>query len=104
MVKAISMKENGGVIFMTDSLDSLEAVENDSLVPFSHETGTSILSFNIIETRASTDGYEIRLDIDLDSGYELEDVKMKITFEDLAAYETEDIHQGVRYALGFFNN
>ena len=45
-----------------------------------------------------------RLDIDLDSGYELEDVKMKITFEDLATYETEDIHQGVRYALGFFNN
>ena len=71
---------------MTDSLDSLEAVENDSLVPFSHETGTSILSFNIIETRTSSDGYEIKLDIDLDSGYELE-VKMKITFEDLAAYK-----------------
>ena len=89
---------------MTDSLNSLEGIEHDSLVPFFHETGTSILSFNIIETRASTDGYEIKLDMDLDSGYELEDVKMKITFEDLAAYETEDIHQGVRYALGFFNN
>ena len=98
------MKENGGVIFMRDSLDSLEAVENDSLVPFSHEIGTSILSFNIIDTRANDYGYEIQLDMDLDSGYELEGVKMKITFEDLAAYETEDIHQGVRYALGFFNN
>ena len=50
------MKENGGVIFMTDSLDSLEAVDSNSLVPFSHETGTSILSFNIIDTRASTTG------------------------------------------------
>ena len=89
---------------MIDSLDSLEGIENDSLVPFSHETGTSILSFNIIDTRSSTEGYEVRLDIDLDSGYELEDVKMKITFEDLAAYETEDIHQAVRYSLGFFNN
>ncbi|MCQ6276071.1 hypothetical protein JMM81_14135 [Bacillus sp. V3B] len=84
--------------------DSLEPIENDSLVPFFYETGTSIRSFNIIETKDHAEGYEIRLDIDLDSGYELEDVKMKITFDDLAAYETKDIHQGVRYALGFFHH
>lgn len=88
---------------MEDSLDSLEAIENDPLVPFFYETGTSIRSFNIIDTTASTEGYEVRLEIDLDSGYELEDVKMNITFEDLAAYETEDIHEGVRCALGFFD-
>ena len=49
------------------------------------KTGTSILTLDIIDTKASSDGYEIRLHIDLYSGYELEDVKMKITFEDLAA-------------------
>jgi hypothetical protein len=91
------------VLFMTDSLDSLEPLENDSFLPFNHETGTSIRSFNIIETIANTDGYEVRLEMDLDSGYELEDVKMKITFDDLTGYETEDIHQAVRYALGFFD-
>lgn len=87
---------------MKDSLDSLEGLENDSVVPIFYETGTSIRSFNITEIKNNADGYEVRLELDLDSGYELEDVKMKITFEDLSAYETEDVHQGVRYALGFF--
>lgn len=94
------------VLVMTDSLDSLESLEpmeNDSLGPFNYETGTSIRSFNIIETIVNTDGYEVRLEMDLDSGYELEDVKLKITFDDLTGYETEDIHQAVRYALGFFD-
>lgn len=49
------------------------------------------------------DGYEVFLNLDLDSGYELEGVKLKITFEDLEAYETNDIHEGVKYALGFFD-
>ena len=49
------------------------------------------------------EGYEVRLTIDLDSGYELENVTVKMTFEDLSGYETEDIHEGVKYALGFFD-
>jgi hypothetical protein len=75
----------------------------DSLEPFKYETGTSIQTFNIIQTSVDTEGYEVLLNIDLDSGYELEDVKMKISFEDLTAYETKDIHEGVKYALGFFD-
>ena len=70
--------------------------------PFKYETGTSIREFSIIETNVHSDGYEVLLNMDLDSGYELEEVKMKITFEDLAAYETDDIQEGVKYALGFF--
>jgi hypothetical protein len=83
--------------------ESFEPYEMDSLVPLNYETGTSIRSFNLIEAIANPEGYEVRLAIDLDSGYELEDVIMKITFDDLAGYETDDIHEGVKYALGFFN-
>jgi hypothetical protein len=71
--------------------------------PFKYETGTSIQTFNIIETSVNEDGYEVLLTIDLDSGYELEDVRLKISFDDLTAYETKDIHEGVKYALGFFD-
>lgn len=80
-----------------------ENIDIDSLDPTHNEIGTSVQSFNIIETTAYLEGYKVRLAIDLDSGYELEDVTMNITFEDLAGYETEDIHEGVKYALGFFN-
>lgn len=69
-----------------------------------YETGVPIRTFDILKTKASAEGYEVLLNIDLDSGYELEDVKMKISFEDLQAYETDDIHEGVKYALGFFAN
>lgn len=72
--------------------------------PIDYDTGTSIQTFNIIETNVDSDGYDVLLNIDLDSGYELEGVKMKITFEDLSAYETDDIQVGVKYALGFFDN
>jgi hypothetical protein len=72
--------------------------------PINYETGTSIQTFNIVETNVNEEGYEVLLDIDLDSGYELEGVRMKISFEDLAAYETNDIQEGVKYALGFFEN
>jgi hypothetical protein len=72
--------------------------------PINYETGTSIQTFNIVETNVNEEGYEVLLDIDLDSGYELEGVRMKISFEDLAAYETNDIQEGVKYALGFFDN
>ena len=84
-------------------VESFEPFEVDSLVPVQTETGTSIRSFNVIEAIANPEGYEVRLAIDLDSGYELEDVTMKMTFEDLTGYETEDIHEGVKYALGFFD-
>ncbi len=43
------------------------------------------------------------MNIDLDSGYDLENVKMKMSFEDLEAYETKDIQEAVKYALGFFD-
>ncbi|CRK82080.1 hypothetical protein BN000_02001 [Neobacillus massiliamazoniensis] len=78
---------------MTDILESNE-----------YSTGTSIQSFNIIETSANAAGFEVLLDIDLDSGYQLESVKLKITHEDMEAYETNDIHEGVKYALGFFDD
>ena len=84
-------------------VESFEPFEVDTLVPVQTETGTSIRIFNVIEAIANPEGYEVRLAIDLDSGYELEDVTMKMTFEDLAGYETEDIHEGVKYALGFFD-
>lgn len=70
--------------------------------PFDYDTGTTIQSFNILEVNPHTAGYEVMLTVDLDSGYELENVKMILSFEDLAAYETNDIHEGVKYALGFF--
>jgi hypothetical protein len=74
----------------------------DLFDPIQYETGTPIRTFSIIDSTADSNGYIVRLSIDLDSGYELEDVKMRITFEDMAGYETEDLHEGVKYALGFF--
>lgn len=76
----------------------------DSLGPNDYETGTAIRTFNIIETTAEPDGYVVRLQMDLESGYELEDVIMKITHEDMAGYETNDIHEGIKYALGYFDS
>jgi hypothetical protein len=70
--------------------------------PIQYETSTPIRTFSIIDSKVDSVGYIVRLSIDLDSGYELEDVKMKITFEDLAGYETENLQEGVKYALGFF--
>lgn len=87
----MNIKENGGVVM------------SDFLEPINYETGTSIQTFNIIETNMNDNGYEVLLNMDLDSGYELEGVKLSISFEDLAAYETNDIHEGVKYALGFFD-
>ena len=68
-----------------------------------YETGTTIQTFNIIEANENAEGYEVHLDIDLDSGYALEGVKLNITNEDFAAYETNDIQEVVKYALGFFD-
>ncbi|WHY87214.1 hypothetical protein QNH39_04970 [Neobacillus novalis] len=77
---------------MSDFLESIE-----------YETGTAIQTFNIIEVMEHAEGFEVLLDIDLDSGYELEGVKLLVTHEDLDAYETNDIQEGVKYALGFFD-
>lgn len=76
---------------MTDFFDSIE-----------YDTGTAIQTFNIIDTSVNSEGYEVLLDLELDSGYDLENVKMRISFEDMQAYDTEDIHEAVKYALGFF--
>ncbi|MGE8206846.1 hypothetical protein ACQKP0_20250 [Heyndrickxia sp. NPDC080065] len=76
---------------------------SDFVDPIHYETGTAIQTFNIIETNKNNDGYEVLLDMDLDSGYALEGVKLHISYEDLEAYETNDIHEGVKYALGFFD-
>ncbi|WP_462408627.1 hypothetical protein [Neobacillus sp. Marseille-QA0830] len=75
----------------------------DTLGPIDYQTGSSIRTFNILDTRVSEEGYDVVLNIDLDSGYDLEGVKMQISFDDLTAYETKDIHEAVRYALGFFD-
>ncbi|CAH2715276.1 hypothetical protein BACCIP111895_02460 [Neobacillus rhizosphaerae] len=77
---------------------------SDFMETIEYETGTTIQTFNIIEANENTEGYEVLLDIDLDSGFALEGVKLKITHEDLDAYETNDIQEGVKYALGFFDN
>ncbi|MFK9090867.1 hypothetical protein [Bacillus salipaludis] len=68
-----------------------------------YETGTAIQTFNIIKANENAEGYVVHLDIDLDSGYALEGVKLNISNEDFAAYETNDIQEVVKYALGFFD-
>lgn len=76
---------------------------SELLDPIEYETGSAIRTFNIIDTSVNEEGYEVLLNIDLDSGYDLENVKMKMSFEDLEAYETKDIQEAVKYALGFFD-
>jgi len=69
--------------------------------PFGY--GTTIRTFSIIETKATPLGYEVILDMDLDSGYEIKGAKMCLTHDDLAGYETTDVQKAVQYALGFFD-
>lgn len=83
--------------------DKRGVVMADSLEPTDYETGSAIRTFNIIDSTVGPEGYEVLLDIDLDSGFDLESVKMKISHEDMEAYETKDIHEAVKYALGFFD-
>jgi hypothetical protein len=73
----------------------------DVLEPSDITTGTAIQNFNIKNTNVTADGYEVLLNINLNSGYELENVKLLLTQRDLSAYETYDIQEGVKYALGF---
>lgn len=72
------------------------------LEPIQYETGTPIRDFDILEITDSPNGYEVLLDINLDSGYSLTSTKLEITHEDLQAYETNDVHEGIKFALGFF--
>ena len=76
---------------------------SDLLEPSDITTGTVIQNFNIKSTNVTADGYEVLLDLNLNSGYELENVKLTLTQKDLSAYETYDIQEGVKYALGFFD-
>ena len=73
------------------------------LEPIHYETGTAIRDYDIINVTKTPIWYEVLLDINLDSGYSLVRTKMEITNEDLEGYETTDVEEGIKYALGFFN-
>jgi hypothetical protein len=72
------------------------------LEPLEYETGTAIRDYDIIDITASANGFEVLLDINLDSGYSLTRTKLEITHEDLQGYETSEVEEGIKYALGFF--
>jgi hypothetical protein len=74
------------------------------LEPIEYETGTAIRDYDIIDITKLAEGYEVLLDINLDSGYSLTRTKLVITNEDLLGYETKEIEQGIKFALGFFGN
>ncbi|MGJ7922316.1 hypothetical protein [Neobacillus sp. LXY-4] len=74
------------------------------LEPIEYETGSPIRDFDIIKITKTTNGYEALLDINLDSGYALTRTTLEITEEDLEGYETNDIEEGIKYALGFFDS
>jgi hypothetical protein len=71
---------------------------------FDYETGAPVRDYDIIEINQTTNGYEVLLDINLDSGYSLTGTKLEITNEDLQGYETNNIEEGIKYALGFFSS
>lgn len=72
------------------------------LEPVEYETGTAIRDYDIVEVSKTTNGFEVLLDINLDSGYSLTGTRLEITNEDLVGYETNDIEEGIKFALGFF--
>jgi hypothetical protein len=74
------------------------------LEPLEYETGTAIREYDIIEINQTTNGYEVVLDIELDSGYSLAGTKLEVTNEDLLGYETNEIEEGIKFALGFFTH
>lgn len=82
----------------------MEVLSMYELEPLEYETGTPIRDYDIIQISQSTNGYEVMLDINLDSGYSLTKTTLEITHEDLSGYETNDIEEGIKYALGFFKN
>lgn len=74
------------------------------LEPLEYETGTAIREYDIIDINQTASGYEVVLDIELDSGYSLAGTKLEVTHEDLLGYETNEIEKGIKFALGFFNH
>jgi hypothetical protein len=74
------------------------------LEPLEYETGTAIREYDIIEINQTANGYDVVLDIELDSGYSLAGTKLEVTHEDLLGYETNEIKEGIKFALGFFNH
>ncbi|MBM6619522.1 hypothetical protein [Bacillus suaedaesalsae] len=73
------------------------------LEPVEYVTGTAIRDYDIIEVKPSENGYRVTLDVNLDSGYALTRTELEISHEDLDGYETKDVEEGIKYALGFFN-
>jgi hypothetical protein len=73
------------------------------LEPVQYDTGTTIRDYDILNITKTAEGYEVLLDINLDSGYALTRTKLDISNEDLLAYETSNIEEGIKYALGFFD-
>ncbi len=72
------------------------------LEPLEYETGAPILDYDIIEIKNTATGFEVLLDINLDSGYSLSRTTLEITHDDLQGYDTNEIEEGIKYALGFF--
>jgi hypothetical protein len=73
------------------------------LEPVQYDTGTTVRDYDILNITQTAEGYEVLLDINLDSGYALTRTKLDISNEDLLAYETSNIEEGIKYALGFFD-
>ncbi|WP_246943573.1 hypothetical protein [Bacillus pinisoli] len=73
------------------------------LEPVEYETGTAIRDYDIIDITATETGYEVTLDVNLDSGYSLSRTKLELSKEDLEGYETSEVEEGIKYALGFFS-
>ncbi|WP_342429469.1 hypothetical protein [Neobacillus sp. FSL H8-0543] len=74
------------------------------LEPLEYATGAPIRDYDITGITKTTSGYEVTLDINLDSGYSLMATKLEITHEDLQGYDTVEVEEGIKYALGFFDN
>lgn len=74
-----------------------------NLEPVEYETGVPIRDYDIINITKTVNGYEVLLDINLDSGYSLARTTLEITDEELQGYETDNVEDGVKYALGFFD-
>ncbi|WP_077213051.1 hypothetical protein [Bacillus dakarensis] len=73
-----------------------------NLEPVEYETGVPIRDYDIINITKTVNGHEVLLDINLDSGYSLARTTLEITDEELQGYETDNVEDGVKYALGFF--
>lgn len=74
------------------------------LEPVEYDTGTAIRDYDIIGITKTMNGYDVLLDINLDSGYSLTRTTLEITNEDLIGYETNEVEEGIKFALGFFDN